>query len=716
MESVAPLVTGIAALALGTTAVVGGERKRLPPSLTADYVTLTGTCAITYLSLFLSDKVDPNQRFFDITMFAGLALTGPALFTFTRDFLQRHERRGLGPLPPLWAIGVALFGLAIPFAHTIWMVMLASAWVLICVGLSLQLMYFAARNAEATIEQGRLRTLAVFSSVVAALVSAEAIVRLLVNSPDTVPLLPPAGTLSVPVYLFFVFESLRLGRLLDAREIVSQGSVFGILAAGLALVYPLLVDWLGDDVHPVTRMVNTLLAAVVILALHDPLRQLLRRLFLPRVLRRSNALRAVLAEMGYRLPALVDPHRIAGQAVRAFRKAGYLEQVAIYLWDDRSEAFRLGAALKAEPSSPLPETVALEPTSEVLAAQRGSVDRNRIARSVENSAVTFLGHLLDSLSAEILIPFKSGGHVAGWMAIAREEDAPSWSTGELTLLEEAGERIAVALDSTRVLKGLRERDRLAGLGRIAAGLAHEIRNPLGAIKGAAQLLQSAELQDDEDREHLDIVVEETDRLGVIVGQFLDYARPLRVDAALLRLDNWTRQIGTLIRAAGLPEGVELVISSPPEDTTVVADGEKLKQVVLNLVRNGLEALDGEGTIGFGARYGAPGLPEPPGRPHGWRMQRGRLPTGQAQWVEIWVDDNGPGIGSEHRESLFLPFFTTKANGTGLGLPVCERLVLDMHGQIELSTAPQKGTRFMVRVPEGGTSTISSDGVALLTSS
>ena len=244
----------------------------------------------------------------------------------------------------------------------------------------------------------------------------------------------------------------------------------------------------------------------------------------------------------------------------------------------------------------------------------------------------------------------------------------AFSPEEIALHRAASPRqIGVVIENSRVYAQMKERDRLAVLGQMAAGLAHEIRNPLGAIKGAAQLLADPGRRrrglDAASREFLGIILEEVDRLDRVVGSVLDLARP---DEQRRRCrPTSTPWCGAPSRSSRPSRAARISRSSvilDPALPRVAIDPEQLRQVLMNLVRNASQAMKGRGKIAVSTRV---------------RLGRGTRsggPASEETFVELTVADNGPGISQKVLENLFMPFFTTKEKGTGLGLAISQRIV------------------------------------------
>lgn len=222
-------------------------------------------------------------------------------------------------------------------------------------------------------------------------------------------------------------------------------------------------------------------------------------------------------------------------------------------------------------------------------------------------------------------------------------------------------------------------EQLGAAGRLAASVAHEVRNPLAAMTNAVSLLRDRGGLARDDARLLDIVLEESQRVSRIVGDFLSYARPARLETVSHELVEWVSTTAELVRRdPRAPAGLELECQADGSLPELRLDRDKIRQLVWNLLVNAVEA------CGAGGRV---------------RVRVGTDPAGAGARIE--VDDDGPGIPPAQRERVFEPFETTKAGGTGLGLAVC-RHIAELHGGgISIEDSELGGARFAVRLPPAG---------------
>ena len=226
---------------------------------------------------------------------------------------------------------------------------------------------------------------------------------------------------------------------------------------------------------------------------------------------------------------------------------------------------------------------------------------------------------------------------------------------------------------------VRRQERLASVGSFAAGIAHEIRNPLASLSGSIQVLQGELDLKGDDKRLMDIVVRETDRLNAIITEFLEYARPKTTQTENIELRSLLDETIMLLKnSRNFVEGIRISRAVFPH-IVLKGDSQRLRQVFWNLLINACQAMPKGGAITISASPFT----------HA---------DDAAAWCEIVLSDTGQGIAPEHLDKIFDPFFTTKTGGTGLGLAIVHRIIEDHGGAIAVDSEPGNGTQFTIRLP------------------
>ena len=227
--------------------------------------------------------------------------------------------------------------------------------------------------------------------------------------------------------------------------------------------------------------------------------------------------------------------------------------------------------------------------------------------------------------------------------------------------------------------------RLAAVGEMAAGIAHEIRNPLASMSGSIQVLRQELPLTSEQALLMDIVLRESERLNDIIRSFLAYARPQRVAVTRVDLRQAVSDTAVLLRNSALVgDGHRIEVDAPESPVWCDADEGQIRQVVWNLATNGLRAMPDGGLLRIGVG------PAPPAVADGTDETPGD--------VLLRVQDDGIGIPADELDGIFQPFHGSFGKGTGLGLAIVHRIVSDYNGEVQVRSAPGNGTTFEVRLP------------------
>ena len=527
--------------------------------------------------------------------------------------------------------------------------------------------------------------------------------------------LPPIGAVLSIVFIYVLAESLTRHRLADVYELAGRLLVSTALSFALAGVFYVFIALVG----PFNKMyLNAVLAAIVFLVLFEPLQGEVERRIHQFFFRERYDLETSVTELRRRLSHVLEIEEMVETVLSGLERSRRVTTCGIYLRDQEGNGYDLfgsiGDATGADGTPLLPriprrlEVLAVRPLLDRLQKQP-SLSLEELAREHGKTDVPALtaAETLGPLNSSILLALRGDdgdaktaeGALVGIICIADSRVRDAFTPEEIALLETVATQAGVAIANSRIYIEMKERDRLAALGAMAAGLAHEVKNPLGAIKGAAQLLEEEPSNGHDAGTHgewVGIILEEVNRLDRVVGSFLAYARPhagnpipLDVNAAVRR----TAQILSSQISSDLDLRLELADDLP----RAKIDPEQLRQVLINLVQNAVQAMNARGrvTVSTNVRRARPWSTSS----QNWALVPASDRNGpEGETIEIAVRDTGPGISQKVLKNLFVPFFTTKDQGTGLGLAISQSIVQNAGGSIQVHSQPGAGTTFTIMLP------------------
>ncbi|HTJ47786.1 MAG TPA: ATP-binding protein [Kofleriaceae bacterium] len=511
---------------------------------------------------------------------------------------------------------------------------------------------------------------------------------------------PTAGNVLSILYLYFISQTLFRYRLIDINELVGKMAVLGTLVALLWAVYGLLLSWVGGGQEGL-QLLNALVASFVILILFEPVRNWLENGINRWLVRTRAELRGRLDAVRRELFGMVDVGEMVKRIITALEESRRVTDAAIYLLDPDGAGYDRAGWFGQAPPDRLDGTAArafldrvrmghldlelLRREHDDLGADPAHAERRQMLAAAiaqtEELRAALVFPLLGSAETE------QGPWLLGLLAVRDDRAAGAFDLDDIDMFRQLASQAARVIESSQAYERVKERERLAALGEMAAGLAHEIRNPLGAIKGAAQLLIGPDGQPvapgPETLEFLDIIVEEVNRLNNVVTRFLDYARAEKAEphgTGKVDVNAVVKKTVTLLQGAHDIKNVTLDVRLDELLPQVHGDPEALVQVFLNLGLNAVQAMPDGGTLEILTT----------------RRRRSRL--GYGQFAEVRFRDNGVGIARDKLKKLFIPFFTTKSRGTGLGLAISQRIVAQHGGTIEVRSTPGQGSTFSVFLP------------------
>jgi signal transduction histidine kinase len=300
--------------------------------------------------------------------------------------------------------------------------------------------------------------------------------------------------------------------------------------------------------------------------------------------------------------------------------------------------------------------------------------------------------LLARLNAELVYPLNVMNRISGILVMGKKVNGKEFDKKELELLSLLLGQAAFAIEHASLYEIQRDRlkrmyrtDRLAVLGELAAGAAHEIKNPLTSIRSTIQYLSNDFDVESEKGQMMHELLNETERINKIVQGLLSFARPSELNSMEVNLEQLINQTLLLVNNTLKKQRIEVEFEYFTEQTTIMGDAEQLKQVCLNIILNAVEAMKENDESHPRTLYIS--------------MEEGTLIDVRSRYLLISFEDTGKGIDEEDIENVFNPFFTTKEEGTGLGLAICFGIINRHKGELEVRSTLGKGTCFTIKLPQ-----------------
>ena len=489
---------------------------------------------------------------------------------------------------------------------------------------------------------------------------------------------PRITAIALTAYLYFVYLSILDYRLLELQEILSRTMLLAAAGGILSVLHVVLVKLSGDSIA--AGVLYIFIASLALLVLYRPVRGYLERKIESVFFGDTYEIKEIAQILGQRMLKTRRPEELIDLMLREFSRLMRVTDVCSYIWNHRLGKYTFAGA-RGSAIETLPETIEADPIITAL-SRRGaplikddleSLVQRDIAADKRKEVVELLA-AMERLSVELLVPLLGAEGCIGFFGFQDDRALEGYSQSEVRSFANLANTASVLLENFRATEELGERERLASMGEMAAGLAHEIRNPLGSIKGAVQYLEDEVEVSETARDFFNVIIEETDRLSNVVEEFLDYSRKPVLRTRPIDLSDLTARTLRQMEMEKT-EGVEVHAELAEGLPSALADPNRIKQVLINLIQNAQSILVNGGNI--------------------W-VRTGADPARGTVWFS--VTDDGPGMDEETRAKVFTPFFTTREGGSGLGLSICHRIIEGHGGSMDVRSAPGEGCKFRVRLP------------------
>ena len=488
---------------------------------------------------------------------------------------------------------------------------------------------------------------------------------------------PPFGAAFATLTLYVLHLNVKLTRLISLQELFSRLASKSV--ASLVLTFLIAISLALSSGYPLHIGFQIFLICGLFLAIYPDLQAPLDFLTNQLLNRQGAHLKSSLMDLEKDITKMVEQKELDHAILSKIHEAGRTESVSLYIWDHDHGLFQLRNHYGM--GTPIP---AIGQGPFVSSFEYGDIRQQfLVEKQAKKGIEAAVGNLriMEQMESELCIPLWSDDVIVGWINFKSDPMFGGFSSEEIRQLKKLVDKTAMAMDTIRSVDQLKEQHRLAALGTMSAGLAHEIRNPLAGIKGAAQYLQDG-AGDEEIPAFLQLIISEADRLNSVVGQFLDYSRPLNPQKEYIDVNRLLEDSIAVARASLHKSNMYWRTEFDQRLPNIRIDANLFQQVLLNLFQNAAQACHFDGQIVVRSKLSKCKNPPQIGQPA----------------VELQVEDNGSGIPSEVKEKLFIPFFTTKEKGTGLGLAMIQR-ILEVHdGEIQVFSHPGEGATFVIRLP------------------
>jgi signal transduction histidine kinase len=498
----------------------------------------------------------------------------------------------------------------------------------------------------------------------------------------------PFGFYLVSVYVIITSYAIAKHRLMDISIVLKKGTTYALLMLLLFVPSSLLIllfqKLIYGHIHYLfSGFVFSLLLVVAVL--FHRIKPQTEKAVEQLLFKNHYDYRETLGKFSKAMVTILDLQSLSKRIIETITQTMGVEKASLFLWNEEKGGYFLFESKNIKMTASTPLLSKNDPLPHYLQKIGEIIIREELAKGTNISELNGVTKKMSLLGAEVSIPFISRGQLIGMINLGYKFNKDIYSHEDIELLSTLANQTAVAIENARLYEDLkrsksyiRRADRLASLGTLTAGLAHEIRNPLVAIKTLTQLLPER-LDDEEFRtQFLQIASGEVDRISSLVNELLDFARPSDPKLELEDIDTILDGMILLVSTETKKKQINIIKDYAPNLPHLHIDREQIKQVFLNILLNAIEATRENGKITAKTRP----FIRPGGEPY----------------VQIEFTDTGSGIPEEYLEDIFNPFFTTKSTGSGLGLSISNQIIQDHRGYIDVESQLGKGSSFFINLP------------------
>jgi signal transduction histidine kinase len=496
------------------------------------------------------------------------------------------------------------------------------------------------------------------------------------------------GPSSTIIMVSFITYAISKYRLMDIDVVLKKGTTY-ILLMFLLFVPSFLLVILSQKIF--FGKIHYLFSAIIFLILllvsifFNRIKPVTEKVVEHLLFRDRYDYRETLGTFSKAMVTILDLKSLTKKIIETITQTMGVEKASLFFLNEERGGYHLLESKNIKIASFPPVLSKGDPLPQYLQKIKEIVVREELIKGMTIPEINDVVNTLNRLEAEVSIPLVSKGQLIGMINLSHKFDKDIYSHEDIELLSTLANQTTIAIENARLYDDLkksksyiRRADRLASLGTLTAGLAHEIRNPLVAIKTFTQLLPER-IDDEEFRNHfLNIASGEVDRISALVTELLEFARPSEPKFDLEDINGILDGMILLVSTETKSKHIDILKDCASDVSPITIDREQMKQVFLNMLLNAIEATPEKGKIYVKTRS----YTKPEGEPY----------------IQIEFTDTGCGIRPEYLEEIFTPFFTTKEKGSGLGLSISNQIVQDHKGYIDVESQLNKGTSFFINLP------------------
>ena len=503
----------------------------------------------------------------------------------------------------------------------------------------------------------------------------------------------PLGNIAILLGSLILSYTIVQNRLIDVSIFLAKG--LGYVLSILTLAVPGTIAMVSLEKFYFQRIdanfsILLVIFGIIAACLFNFIRQKIDRQLRKIIIRDKYLYHKVLEDFSRRLVTIVDLGRLLNNLADTIEQSMGISRISIFLYSPEKENFQL--RLNHGGKEDFLKNISYQKDStfiQFLERKEEVILRPEIENLAKGDNRDSLLKELEILKAEVCLPLIYLDRLNGFISLGSKASEDMFYREDLDLLGSLANQIAIAIENANLYENLkksqlmmRRTDRLASLGTLIAGLAHEIRNPLVSIKTFTQLLPER-MDDEEFRNYfLTVASGEIDRLTTLINELLGFAKPTEPNLKGEDVNSIIDKMEFLISTEAKKKNITITKNYSPTLPPVMADAEQIKQVLLNILLNGMQAIEGDqGQVWIETR-----------------VVRVAREDGINPFVQIEIRDNGAGISKENLDHIFDPFFTTRAEGSGLGLAITYQIVHEHGGFIDVESEIGKGTSFQVNFP------------------